>query len=109
MGIFDGFKSAVLAGLGVMEKGKEFIDELVMKGEASESEGAKIVKDISEKAEKGSDDFTKSISDLVTKTLEKMNLPTRDDIASLDRRVKTLNTKIRKLEGAQEKPEQKDS
>ncbi len=37
MTIFDAVRTAVLAGFGVQEKVSEFINELVKKGELSES------------------------------------------------------------------------
>jgi polyhydroxyalkanoate synthesis regulator phasin len=40
---------ALMLGIGVPEKVKELVDELVEKGELSESQGAKIVKECSEK------------------------------------------------------------
>ena len=40
---------ALMAGLGVPEKMKEMVDDLVKKGELSESQGAKLVKEWSER------------------------------------------------------------
>ncbi|MBI5187454.1 MAG: phasin family protein [Nitrospirae bacterium] len=102
MTFFDVVRNAMLAGFGVQEKVKEFIDELVKKGELSESQGAKLVKEWTEKAGKTSDQLSKSISELVTKTLEKMNLPTKDDIEKLDKKVQSLSNRLRKLEGVKE-------
>lgn len=102
MTFFDVVRNAMLAGFGVQEKVKEFIDELVKKGELSESQGAKLVKEWAEKAGKTSDQLSKGISELVTKTLEKMNLPTKDDIEKLDKKVQSLSNRLRKLEGVKE-------
>ncbi|MFZ6016563.1 MAG: phasin family protein [Nitrospirota bacterium] len=102
MTFFDVVRNAMLAGFGVQEKVKEFIDELVKKGELSESQGAKLVKEWTEKAGKTSDQLSKSISELVNKTLEKMNLPTKDDIEKLDKKVQSLSNRLRKLEGVGE-------
>ncbi len=51
--MFDIIRKALLAGFGVQEKAREFIDDLVKKGELSQSEGAKLMKEVIEKAEKG--------------------------------------------------------
>jgi len=107
MTIFDVVRNALLAGFGVQEKIKESIDELVKKGELSETQGAKLVKEWTEKAEKSSDELTKSISDVLAKTLEKMNLPTKEDIEELNKKIKALSTRVKKLEAAIEKSEQK--
>jgi polyhydroxyalkanoate synthesis regulator phasin len=91
---------ALMAGLGVPEKMKEIIDELVKKGELSESQGAKLVKEWSDKAGKTGEDIGKNITDLINKTLEKMNIPTRDEVEKLERKVTALSARVKKLEGA---------
>ncbi|MEW6002089.1 MAG: phasin family protein [Nitrospirota bacterium] len=99
MTLFDVFRNVLLAGFGVQEKIKEFIDELVKKGELSESQGAKLVKEWAEKADKSSEQFRKSLSDLVASTLDKMNLPTKDDIEKLNKKIDSLSKRLKKLEG----------
>ncbi len=99
MTIFDAVRNAILAGFGVQEKVREFIDELVKKGELSESQGAKLVKEWSEKADKGTTDLNKNFAELMSKTLEKMNIPTKEEFDRLDKKVQTLSARVRKLEG----------
>ena len=99
MTFFDVVRNAMLAGFGIQEKVKEFIDELVKKGELSESQGAKLFKEWTEKAGKTSDQLSKNISELVTKALEKMNLPTKDDIEKLNKEIQSLSDRIKKIEG----------
>lgn len=99
MTVFDVVRNAILAGFGVQEKVKEFIDELVKKGELSESQGAKLVKEWTEKADKSTSDLSKGISELVTKTLEKMNIPTKDDMEKLNKKIQSLSARVKKLEG----------
>jgi polyhydroxyalkanoate synthesis regulator phasin len=99
MAVIEIIRNALLAGFGVQEKVKEFIDELVKKGELSESEGAKLVKEWSEKVEKNTEDIGKSLNEVVTKALEKMKLPSKDDIAKLNEKVDVLAGRVSKLEG----------
>ncbi len=99
MTFFETVRNAMLAGFGMQQKVKEFIDELVKKGELSESQGAKLVKEWSEKAEKSTEGLTKNFSEILTKTLDKMNLPTKDDIEKLNKKVQTLSNRVKKLEG----------
>lgn len=99
MTLFDVVRNAMLAGLGIQETFKEFLDNLVKKGELSESQGAKILKEWTEKADKTSEQLSKNISELVTKTLEKMNLPTKDDIEKLNKEIQSHSDRIKKLEG----------
>lgn len=91
---------ALMAGLGVPEKIKELADELVKKGELSESDGARLVKECSEKISKSRDDIDKSVHELTDTALKKMNVPTRDEIDDLKKKVKSLSSKVKKLEEA---------
>jgi len=98
MALMDIIKNAMLAGFGVQEKVREFVDDLVKKGELSESQGAKLVKEWSEKADKNAEDMSKSLNELVQKALEKMHLPSKDEIAKLSEQVSMLSERIKKLE-----------
>ena len=99
MTFFDVVRNALLAGLAVQEKVNEFINELVKKGELSESQGAKLVREWTEKADKSTEQFSKSLSDIVTKTMEKMALPTKDDIEKLNKKIQALSARVKRLEG----------
>jgi len=79
-------------------KVREFIDDLVKKGEVSESQGAKLAREWTEKAEKSTSDMNQSLADLMNKTLEKMSIPSKSDIEGLKKEIKALSTKIKKLE-----------
>ena len=102
MTINDILHKALMAGIGVPEKLKEMVDELVEKGELSESEGAKLVKECSEKVGKTGDDLNKSMTELINKTLEKMNIPTREEVEKLSKKESTLSSRIKKLEDTHE-------
>ncbi len=102
MTVFDLVRNAILAGFGVQEKVKEFIDELVKKGELSESQGAKLIKEWTEKADKSTSELSKIISDSVSKALEKMNIPTKDEIEMLNKKIQNLSVRLKKLEGVPE-------
>ncbi len=99
MTLNDILHKALMAGLGVPEKLKDITDDLVKKGELSESQGARLVKECTEKAAKSGEDISKSISDLIKMTMEKMNIPSRDEVDELNKKVKSLSSKVRKLEG----------
>ncbi len=99
MTFFDAVRNALLAGFGVQEKVSEFINELVRKGELSESQGAKLVREWSEKADKSTEQISKNLSEIVTKTMEKIAVPTRDDLEKLNKKIQTLSARVKKLEG----------
>ncbi|MFI5295120.1 MAG: phasin family protein [Thermodesulfovibrionales bacterium] len=98
MSLIDTIRNAMLAGFGMQEKVKEFVDDLVKKGELSESQAAKLVKEWSDKFEKNTTDMSKSFNEVLAKTLEKMNLSTKDDIQKLNEKVDTLAAKVAKIE-----------
>jgi polyhydroxyalkanoate synthesis regulator phasin len=102
MTFFDVIRNAILAGFGIKETVKEFIDELVKKGELSKSQGAKLLKEWTEKAGKTSELLSKNISELLTRTLGKMNLPTKDDIEKLRKEIQSLSNRLSKLEDIKE-------
>lgn len=91
---------ALMLGIGVPEKVKELVDELVEKGELSESQGAKIVKECSEKVNRSGDELSKTVSELINKTLEKMNIPTKDDVEKMQKKLTALSARVKKLEEA---------
>ena len=99
MALFEIIRNALLAGYGVQEKVKEFVDELVKKGELSESQGAKLVKEWTEKAEKNTEDISNSLNDLIRKTVDKMGLPSKSDIDGLNEKVNALTARVKQLEG----------
>lgn len=101
MELFESLRKALFAGFGAQEKVSEFIDELVKKGELSESQGAKLFKEWTDKADKSKVDVSQFFSDTMAKTLEKMNIPTKDDIEKLSKEIKGLSSRLKKLE---EKP-----
>ncbi len=103
MTMFELVRNILLAGLGAQEKIKESIEELVKKGELSESQGAKIIKEWTDKADRSSSELRENMSEIISKTLEKMNIPSRDDIENLEKKIESLSLRISALE----KPEKK--
>ena len=98
MAIFEIIRNAMLLGFGVQEKVKEFVDEVVKKGELSESQGAKLVKEWTEKAEKNTEDISSSLNDLLKTTLDKMKLPSKEDLDDVNKQISALTERINKLE-----------
>lgn len=98
MAIFEIVRNAMLLGFGVQEKVKEFVDELVKKGELSESQGAKLAKEWTEKAEKNTEDISNSLNDLLKKAIEKMKLPSKEDLDKMNEQISALTERLKKLE-----------
>ena len=102
MTIFDLMRNTLLAGFGMQEKVKELIEELMKKGELSESKGAKLLREWTDKTDKTFDQFSKDISEIFRKTMEVTNLPTKEDLDKLGNTLPALSTRVDKLEGKKE-------
>ena len=89
----------MLAGLGAQEKAKEFVEELVKAGELSKNAGATLVKEWVSKAEESTKDMDHKVKDAISAAFEKLNIPTRDDMASLEKKIQGLSARLSKLEG----------
>ena len=68
-------------------------------GELSKSEASTLVKEWTSKAEESTKEFDKRVKDTVGTVLEKLNIPSRDDMERLEKKVQTLNARLKKLEG----------
>ncbi len=89
--VFDLVKKALLAGLGVQDAAKTLLDDLVRRGELNDADAAKLLKEWMNKAEETTKDLEQKINERVNKTLGLMNLPSRDDIARLERQIENLS------------------
>ena len=95
----DVIKKAMLAGLGAQEKAKEFVDELVKAGDLSKSEGATLVKEWASKAEESTKDIDLKIKDAIGGAFEKLNIPNRDDLEKLEKKIQGISARLSKVEG----------
>jgi len=93
----DVIKNAVLAGLGILslthEKAECLAKDLIKKGELSETEEAKFIKDLMERAEKYSVEAEKKIEKTVEKTLNKLNIPSHKDLEEIKDKLDKLSKK----------------
>ena len=102
MTVFDLVRNAVLAGFGVQEKVKDLVEDLVKRGELSESQGAKLVKEWSDKADRTTSELNEIVAGIIPKTLEKMRSPTKGDIEALNERIEKLSARIAAVEGVRD-------
>jgi polyhydroxyalkanoate synthesis regulator phasin len=103
MTVAEVIKKAMLAGLGAQEKAREFVDELVKAGELSKGDGASLVKEWASKAEESRKDLDNKIKDAMTAAMEKLNIPTRDDIEKMEKKLQNISARLTKLEGGEGK------
>ena len=92
--LYDVFKNVMLAGLGIQEKMKEFMDDLVKKGELNDTQAAKLVKEWSTVMDKTTIEFPVFMTEIIEKAFMKMNLPTKKDIGVLIEKIDSLAEKI---------------
>jgi len=102
MTVFDIVRNAILAGFGVQEKMKDFVEDLVKRGELSESQGAKLVKEWSDKADKTTTELSEMVTSIIPMALEKMNIPSKGDIEVLNEQLANLSARIAAFEGARD-------
>jgi len=95
-------RKAALAGLGVVtlkeEKVKEIVNDLIEQGELSKEEGSEFVKELRERLEKNKADLEKRLSEILKRTLDKMNLPTKEELNRLEEAQRDLLARLERLE-----------
>jgi polyhydroxyalkanoate synthesis regulator phasin len=98
--MIDLFKKGVFLGLGLLaftkEKAEALVDELIKRGEAEQSKRSETVNDILSKAKEFEADVEERIQKQIAKTLEKLNIPTKNDFEELKKELKALAKKIDK-------------
>ncbi len=97
----DILRTPILASVGAFslaEEGVEkFVKELVERGEASEKEGRKIVKDFQKRASRNRKDFEKKTDDRIEKALRAFRLPTAQNLNALSKKVERLERRVDRL------------
>lgn len=95
--MFDFIKKTMLVGVGLAavtrEKIEEIVGELVKKGELSEKEGKEMVDELVEKSKGVKKDLEKKVEKIVADTLKKLNIPTRDELVELKKKIDKLEKK----------------
>ena len=98
----DFFKNAILAGIGLVsltrEKAEEFAKELISRGELSENEKAKFIKDVMEQTEKSKTELEKKMEKSIENALSKLNIPSRKEFEELKKKVEELSQTSAKKE-----------
>lgn len=95
-------RKAALAGLGIVtlreEKVKEIVNELIEQGELSKEEGNQFIKEFRERVGKNKVELEKKIGDILRRSLDKMNLVSREELARLAERQQELLARMERLE-----------
>ncbi len=95
-------KKTILTGLGLAsltkEKAEKITNDLIKEGEVSKSEGAKLVKELLEKAEDNQKTIEKHVEKTVHGVLKKLNIPSRKDIIELNSKIEKLDKELNSKE-----------
>lgn len=93
--MFQTLDRLMLAGLGAMsmtrERAEKIFDEYVSRGEEEKDRRSGFVKELMDAADKNRAEMEKLISKQVKQTVEKLNLPTREDIERLESKIDQLS------------------
>jgi len=103
MTVAEVMKRVMLAGLGAQEKARELVDELVKAGELSKSDGATLVKEWASKAEESTKDMDLKVKEAIAGAFVKMNIPTRDDLEKMEKKIQGIAARLAKLENGEGK------
>jgi len=105
--MFEIFKKSLFAGLGlaVVTKTKleHVLEKLVEEGKMSREEAEKMGQELLESGEKQWGDFETRLKETVKGFLENMDLCKAGDLKKLEKKVKTLDMRLKALEKPKEK------
>lgn len=103
--MYEGVRKLVLASIGAVAMAQEeielLINKLVERGELAEREGKKLLNELKEKRKKKTAKAEKEINKQVEELMTSMNVPTKDDIDALGKKINDLDKKVDELKKAQ--------
>jgi poly(hydroxyalkanoate) granule-associated protein len=96
--LFEAARKVLLAGVGAFAIGKEeiedFISKLVERGEIAEKDARKLAREIMEKRSKGAQKAEEEMTRRVETILDRMNVPSKNDIDELTKKIEELTKKL---------------
>ncbi|KJD47618.1 polyhydroxyalkanoate synthesis regulator [Paenibacillus sp. 28ISP30-2] len=98
----DLFKKAISLGWGLTivskEKVEKAVEDLVNRGELAPSESKALVDRLIERGAEEQGQFKTAIREQVSRILQELDVPTENDVASLEQRVASLEKQVAELE-----------
>ena len=105
--MFEIFKKSLFAGLGlaVVTKSKleSVLEKLVEEGKMSRDEAEKMGKELLESGEKQWTDFEGRLQETVKGFIANMDICKASDLKKLDKKVRALDMRLKKMEEPKEK------
>lgn len=103
--LLETVRRVLMAGVGVVvlaqEEVEEFVNKLIERGEIAEQDGRKLINDVVENRKKQAQETRQATQEEFDKRLEglldRLNVPTRGDINTLNDKVTELTAKVEEL------------
>ncbi len=96
--MFDSFKNAFLASLGLVamtqEKLRCFVDDLVKRGELTAEQGKKILDEFLQKGQSEGRALSEKIAEEVVKVLQKTPFVSRRELERIEERLRAVETHV---------------
>ncbi len=93
--MFETLDKIFLAGLGAIsmtqERAEKIFDEYVSRGKAEKESRAGFIKTMMDAADKNRIELEKIIAKQVRETMERLDLPTREDIERIEKKIDKLS------------------
>jgi polyhydroxyalkanoate synthesis regulator phasin len=103
----DIFKRGIMVGLGAAELTREALNkaiaDLQKKGEVSSTQAKKILDTLGKTVTKRRQDMEKAFEGAVSNVLNRMNIVTADQVRELEKKVKSLERKLKTKSGGKKK------
>ena len=94
----DLIKKAIYTGLGLAmltkEKAEELVKDLAEQAKLSEHEGKDLIDSLMKQSEEARNDFQSKMDEAVLAVVKRLNLATKDEVASLKAKIEELSAKI---------------
>jgi len=98
--VLDYLKKSILTGVGMALRSKKEIEalakEFAEQSEMDQQEAKEFLEDCQKKYDQAKSDLDKKIESSIESILKKLDLPSRSDIETLNKRVEALAAKIEK-------------
>lgn len=102
-------RKVLLAGIGAVvlaqEEIEEFVNKLVERGEIAEQDGRRLMKDVVERRKKKAEEVRsgteQQFEQRMEEILDRMNIPSKNDIDDLSKKIAALSRKVDQLKKEQ--------
>jgi len=98
--MFELLKKVVLAGLGLQARANEIVDDWIKEGERNQRKEAKWVKDLMARLENDAASFDQKAHDLYKKALSLVDLPSREEMNRLSKKMDDLISRFEQTQRA---------